>query len=215
MPTEYTVQQGDCLSSIADDFGFLDYRTIYDDPLNDDFRALRPNPNLIYPGDVLYIPDRDGKDEDRPTNAQHTFVARVSYRFLRLKMLYDDGTPIASKAYKLTTRYEECDGTTGGDGKIEELISNKARSATLEIDGATWNLNIGNLNPLENCGDNGVSGYQARLKNLGYDPGPIDGIDGPRTQAAVSAFQADNPPLVVDGIFGVHTMAKLKEIYGF
>jgi N-acetylmuramoyl-L-alanine amidase len=66
---------------------------------------------------------------------------------------------------------------------------------------------------MENTGDDGVSGCQARLRNLGYDPGPIDGIAGPRTEAAVRAFQRDYS-LTVDGICGPQTRGKLKEVYG-
>lgn len=35
-----------------------------------------------------------------------------------------------------------------------------------------------------------LRGIQAGLAALGYEPGPIDGLDGPKTQAAVKAFQA-------------------------
>lgn len=31
---------------------------------------------------------------------------------------------------------------------------------------------------------------QQRLKDLGFDPGPVDGISGPRTEAAISAFKS-------------------------
>lgn len=43
-------------------------------------------------------------------------------------------------------------------------------------------------------GDQGVSVYymQARLKELGYDPGKLDGVYGKNTVAAVALFQADN-----------------------
>lgn len=34
-----------------------------------------------------------------------------------------------------------------------------------------------------------VRWVQTRLKTLGYDPGPIDGIRGPRTDAAIRAFK--------------------------
>lgn len=49
---------------------------------------------------------------------------------------------------------------------------------------------------------------QRRLKALGYDPGPLDGIRGRRTIAAVKALQADRG-LVVDGIVGPRTLAHL------
>ncbi|MCS6863044.1 MAG: peptidoglycan-binding protein, partial [Abditibacteriales bacterium] len=90
----------------------------------------------------------------------------------------------------------------------------EAESGTLRIQNYVWPLLIGHLNPMENTPDNGVSGYQARLRNLGYNPGPIDGICGPRTRAAVRAFQRDNPPLEVDGIVGPKTRAKLLQKCG-
>src|SRR4051812_17468978 len=56
MGTPYTVRSGDTLSRIAHAHGFRNWRAIYDHPDNAAFRRLRPNPNLIYPGDVLQIP---------------------------------------------------------------------------------------------------------------------------------------------------------------
>ena len=51
---------------------------------------------------------------------------------------------------------------------------------------------------------------QCLLVYLGYDPGAIDGADGPQTRAAVKAFQAAEG-LDPDGIAGPQTMAKLPE----
>lgn len=39
---------------------------------------------------------------------------------------------------------------------------------------------------------------QAGLAKLGYDPGPADGIWGPKTETAIRAYQRDNS-LLVDG----------------
>lgn len=49
---------------------------------------------------------------------------------------------------------------------------------------------------------------QLRLLEFGYDPGKIDGEDGPRTQAAVKAFQTAHG-LVPDGIVGPLTRQAL------
>ena len=43
---------------IAKDHGFADWREIYYHPDNNAFRTKRPNPDKIYPGDVLNIPAR-------------------------------------------------------------------------------------------------------------------------------------------------------------
>lgn len=49
---------------------------------------------------------------------------------------------------------------------------------------------------------------QAALLIKGYNPGPIDGINGTKTQAALKQFQKDNK-LAVDGIAGEKTWTKL------
>jgi peptidoglycan hydrolase-like protein with peptidoglycan-binding domain len=58
------------------------------------------------------------------------------------------------------------------------------------------------LNPAD------VSGAQALLKKLGQDPGPIDGILGPRTAAAIRGFQKAER-LTIDGTLNAETRAAL------
>ena len=55
MATEYTVQQGDTLFRIAKAHGFSRSSCVYDHASNAEFRKLRPNPNIIYPGDVINV----------------------------------------------------------------------------------------------------------------------------------------------------------------
>jgi len=50
---------------------------------------------------------------------------------------------------------------------------------------------------------------QTALQTLGFDPGPIDGINGPRTKAAVREFQTKFG-LLIDGIAGPQTKTALK-----
>lgn len=53
-----------------------------------------------------------------------------------------------------------------------------------------------------------IINVQKRLKDLGFDPGPLDGIPGRQTQAAVQAFQHANG-LPADGVAGPSTIAAL------
>jgi peptidoglycan hydrolase-like protein with peptidoglycan-binding domain len=50
---------------------------------------------------------------------------------------------------------------------------------------------------------------QSRLKELGYEPGLIDGIFGDKTRAAVKAFQHE-AGLLSFGIIGDKTLAALS-----
>ena len=55
MPTPYTIKLKDTLSVIARDYG-TNWKDLYNAPANAAFRAKRPNPNLIHPGDVIMVP---------------------------------------------------------------------------------------------------------------------------------------------------------------
>ena len=50
---------------------------------------------------------------------------------------------------------------------------------------------------------------QEALKRLGYDPGPADGVIGPRTLAAIRRFQSDYG-LKADAVVGPVTLAALE-----
>ncbi len=54
-----------------------------------------------------------------------------------------------------------------------------------------------------------VRELQARLQELSFDPGAVDGIFGPATSAAVMAFQKSRN-LVADGVVGPQTVQALK-----
>lgn len=58
-----------------------------------------------------------------------------------------------------------------------------------------------------------VLALQQQLRALGYAPGAIDGVDGPRTRAALLAFQK-TAGLAADGIAGPATWAALERASG-
>jgi zinc D-Ala-D-Ala carboxypeptidase len=53
-----------------------------------------------------------------------------------------------------------------------------------------------------------LDGVQKALKALGFDPGKVDGRDGPNTQDAVRKFQA-RVSIKIDGIVGNETRGAL------
>jgi lysozyme len=55
-----------------------------------------------------------------------------------------------------------------------------------------------------------VRDLQTALATLGFYTGAIDGVSGPRTEAALRAYQAAHPDLVVDGIAGPATRASIE-----
>ncbi len=212
----YTVVQGDCLSLIALRHGFADWRTIYNHGSNAEFRRLRPNPNLIYPGDVIFIPDTDTRNESVGTDAWHEFKVQGQKTFARVRMLNEDLQALAGKKYRLeVSGLPPKEGTLGGDGLIEQEIAADTGDARLTVwltddtsrPGIIWDMRLGHLDPVDT-----PTGIQARLKNLGFDPGPIDGDIGPLTTAAIKGFQAKTG-LTVDGIAGPITQGKLKELH--
>jgi hypothetical protein len=214
MPTRiHVVQKGECISTIALANGFRDFRAVYDHADNAHLRKKRPDPNLIHPGDEVAIPEREEKAVSVATTATHKFVLHVPTRVLRLVLVADDGAPLRSIEYVLRVRGEERKGTTDGGGMLKETIPTSATHAELETEDRIWQLSIGHLNPVEDTPDLGVSGLQARLRNLGYVVGPVDGLFGTRTRAALQAFQGAHG-LKINGRLDDATRAKLREVHG-
>ena len=116
MPGYYTVKQGDHISSIAKAYGFTDWETIWNDGNNAGLKQLRKNPNVLYPGDQVYIPEKELRVEPRPTEKRHKFLKHKQPLKLRLVLedLYEK--PIANADCELTLDGTTYHVTTDGDG---------------------------------------------------------------------------------------------------
>ena len=195
MASIHIVEQGEYLSSIAKQYHFTDYRRIYDHPENAEFKRKRPNPNVIFPGDELFIPDLEERLEARSTEKRHFFRLKGPKLLLRIIVKDDEGHPFADAAYTLRVEDEIYKGTTNRNGLLQHEIPIGAVSGelTLERNKLTWPLQIGHLDPVDEVIVNKaiISGIQARLNNLGFVCGPVDGILGPKTITAIRAFQKD------------------------
>ena len=99
MASNNTVQQGDHLLRIAKAFG-LSWQTIWKHPNTSDLKNKRQNPNVLYPGDLIYIPDRQLRQESRSTDKKHGFVKIT----LGLKLRWRGSILVARAAFVDTVR---------------------------------------------------------------------------------------------------------------
>ncbi len=106
---------------------------------------------------------------------------------VRIRLLEGRTQPLASIAFTLKVGNETHTGTTGPDGTLAVNVPASARAGQLSFQNLTVPIAIGKIRPVATC-----AGVQARLNNLGYEAGKVDGRWGPLTRAALRAFQRDN-----------------------
>ncbi len=205
---KYVVRKGDCLASIASAHGFHRWQTIYEAPENEAFRKKRPNPNVIHPGDELFIPEKRTREEERAASKSHEFRLQRKKWLLRLELRDEALKGIEGVPYELDVAGEPTiTGKTGANGLVEARVPASAKSATLRLAGRTITLRPGGLDPVRR-----VSGVQQRLNNLGFNAGAVDGKLGPQTRRALAAFQAA-AGLVPTGAIDDDTLRCLLEIH--
>src|SRR5580700_913033 len=98
MAEEYTVEQGDCMSSIAYGKGFF-WQTLWNLSENAALKAKRKNPNVLMTGDVVHIRDLTVRKEPGATEKTHKFILNGVPEKLRIKMLDVKHKPRANLDY--------------------------------------------------------------------------------------------------------------------
>ena len=186
---------------------------LYDDPANAELKKRRPNPNVLYPGDLVAIPEPKPLTAQGATGDWHEFAVEREQVRLKVQLLGLDGKALTNQAYELTVDGQKRSGTTDGSGLLDEPVDVTNKTAQLKVTvpagdetrNLTWQLNIGSLDPVTT-----TSGMQARLAHLQYYTGAIDGNFGPLTRGAVMAFQ-QSAGLDVTGVPDETTLDKLQK----
>lgn len=210
---KHIVRQGEYLSRIARQYGYSDWKTIWNDPANATLKDKRKNPNILYPGDEVFIPDKSDKHELRATDKQHRFTVKRTP--LKLIVVLDRryARPLANVHGELSMQGDSSELSTDGKGKFERDITPMldevrvtTRDSKTAIDDQGITLRVGYLDPIDQ-----ESGQRERLNNLGYGASIADDADADEKQrvlrSAIEEFQCDNQ-LTVDGICGPQTQAK-------
>ncbi len=203
----HTVKQGEDLKKILGrHYGFMPNSRVVDHPDNRELFDSR-DAVILNEGDRIFIPEMEVGEQSVSSESTHRFVFK-GMRKLQLELKEDDESPMANKDYRIFVDGTWLEGQTDSDGKLVKMVPYYAEKATLVIDGSEIEVDIAHLDPIET-----VKGVQARLSNLGYICGEVDGEAGEKTRAALVKFQEDND-LEATGELTDETRAKLKEIYG-
>ena len=199
----HTVKQGEHISGLTAQYGFSDYKLIWEDPENDSLRAMGRDPHVLFPGDKLFIREKVFKEEPGATGKIHTFEVKEVPLFLRLRVRDIDDSPVQKTPYLLELDTDAEKGRTGdtATGTFHEKISPSAKEGDLELEATRpplvkdgpeelydlkFDLKIGHLNPKTT-----LSGQQARLNNLGYFAG-FSYDDTEQLRWAIEEFQCDH-----------------------
>src|ERR1051325_2772781 len=206
----YTIQDGDCIESIAYLTGHI-WQTIWNHPRNTDLKASRASHNILVAGDQIFIPDKVEKTVDCPTDARHTFVRKGVHCKLRVCIL-EAGIPRAHEHYRLVIDdVKVLTGTTDGEGWIEVAIPANAQKGDLMVGEnplqPPYALKLGGMDPITE-----TKGLQKRLRNLGYNCQVTGKLDD-ATQAALAMFQKGED-LDATGKPDSNTLKKLKKRFG-
>src|SRR5437016_6321963 len=122
MGKTHIVVQGEFLSKIARAYGFASHLTIWDAPENKDLKEKRQNPNILFPGDKLFIPDKETKEESRPTERKHKFELQGEKLMLRIVLMGLKNKPLEGHECTLIAEGNRKDITTRTDGLLQEDI---------------------------------------------------------------------------------------------
>jgi hypothetical protein len=205
---KYIVEQGDCISSIAYEHGFF-WDTLWNHVENAQLKQDRKDPNILFPGDEVFIPDKEEKTESCATEQRHRFCKRGVPSKLRLRLL-DNDEPRAKVDYILIVDGQIFSGTTDAEGRLEHTIPPNAESATLIIgeEQDEYKLKLGHIDPIDE-----ISGIQHRLNNLGFDCGEVDGVLDEETKLALRKFQKKYE-IPETGQPDSETRRKIQELHG-
>jgi hypothetical protein len=140
---------------------------------------------VLREGDVVKVP-REPRQETIKSGKTHQFRLVGQATILAVQLLDALREPLKNQQYMLRIEGENRYGETDEEGCISEAIPANVKQAQLFVGESktAFEFDLGAVDPISE-----LSGVQARLNNLGYDSGPEDGIMGPRTAAALTAFQ--------------------------
>lgn len=193
----HTVEDGDCLQSLASKQR-INPLEIWKHSKNEELFKKRKNPHILNPGDKVYLPDGVHEEDGLGTGQTHEIRFGKQPCELRLCVDVDELGFEKQLEYKLELEDGSLhQGRTSPHGqkevmKFEISAAVKKGKLTIVVDAEDpeqnieMDISLGALCPAEE-----TRGLQARLFNLGYKLGEIDGERGPKTEKALEKFRRE------------------------
>ncbi len=210
---QHVAKQGDTIVSIADRYGF-NWERIWNLPENAKLKQTRKDPGVLYPNDVVVIPEIKVKTVSAEMCVRHRFRYKRQMAIFRVTVEDSAGKACPGKKFVLYVDGSKHEGTTDSSARIEQEIPANSKKGKLTVwledeDNTIlkWDLQLGYLDPVETA-----TGVQARLANLGFPLGEITGQIGPETESAIRSFQIVHG-LTVNGELNDEVRNKLKELH--
>lgn len=148
----------------------------------------------------------------RPQQISAAYLPKSAAK-LSLQLLDQHGIPWSNADVIVELAGSRLQQKTDADGYVTLSVPHDCRQSQLDITVAAdvpRQLVAAQLNQLESTAT--VAGLQARLNNLGFNAGPVDGIVGRKTRTATRRFQS-HYQLTADGIAGPQTQQKLGQVH--
>jgi len=197
MATTHIVKAGENLARIAKQYKIANWRDLYHHPDNSALRQLRPDPNMLFQGDQIIIPQQQQQKATIRTGAKHRFeIRQCEPQKLTFRLTDCAGNPQEKIPVVYTLNGVQQTRFSDRQGKLEIQLPDPDIDefpmdifADPESDQPTHQYLVkpSHLAPVQE-----VAGVQARLNSLGHDCGIADGIYGNKTKAGIESFEKAN-----------------------
>jgi hypothetical protein len=214
MPKVHTVRRGDCMASIAAEHGFF-VDTLWNLAENEPLRGKRLSPYVLQEGDDVFVPDLRARIEAVETGRSHRFRRRGVPEKLRIQLhrLVDGAQkPRAALPYRISLDGDEdggWNGTTDGDGWVDEWIAPGARRAWIALGQPVQEIldvRLGALPPADS-----EEGARERL----FAAGLLRSVDADAMLYALALLQFQSErALPESGQLDEPTVAALRDFHG-
>lgn len=94
---KYNCKENDHIAKVAAAKDFYNWKTLW----NANQGLGRANPDILYGGDQMQVPDKKVKEFSCKTDLRHVFKVPRCKLFLRVRILKEDFTPVQRAAYEL------------------------------------------------------------------------------------------------------------------